>query len=401
MLNVVKVLRWKAYHLWLNLKMKRVRKHRKIRFLFILQELSQWKTETLYKAMLAHPRFEPILGVTKCLGYRGAEAGVIEYCKEKGYEYVWLDPDKPISEQIQVDLLTHQKPYLQEINPAHFINANRSIPTVYIPYYLGTITEEWVVNSRMAYLAWRQFLDFKSNLEEWKRISRVQGCNYCLSGLPIMDELLTPKSSWEDVWPVHDHRKRIIYAPHHTIADRHWVGIGYSTFLEFGQFLLDMRDKYRDQVFFVFKPHPHLFDSLVSYCGEEKARAYFDAWKKPGCSHIEVNDKYIPLFKYSDAMIHDCGSFTIEYLYMGKPVMYLVRDEHHKDNMTGTSSRAFDLHYKGFTKEDIEGFIQDVIAGNDPRAGERKEFLEQELLPPYGKTACENIINEILGEKQA
>ena len=34
-----------------------------IKVLFILPNLPKWKTESLYEAMLAHPRFEPIIGV--------------------------------------------------------------------------------------------------------------------------------------------------------------------------------------------------------------------------------------------------------------------------------------------------------------------------------------------------
>ena len=81
----LKYLKGKLFHLLMERKMRRVRKKDKIRYLFILQELTQWKTETLYQAMLAHPRFEPILGITKCLGYPGAEETVMAYCKEKNY----------------------------------------------------------------------------------------------------------------------------------------------------------------------------------------------------------------------------------------------------------------------------------------------------------------------------
>ena len=377
--------------------MKRVRKKEKIRFLFVLQELSQWKTELLYKSMLGHPRFEPILGITTCLGYPGAEKRVIDYCVGKGYPYVWLDPGKTISEQVNVDMVTHQKPYPDEINPPHFINANRQIPVVCIPYYLSTITEDWIMNNRMSYLAWRHFCDNESCREEWSRISRVRGCNLVVTGLPVMDELMMPKEEFEDVWPVKDHRKRVIYAPHHTIADFHWEGIAYSTFLELGEFMLEMRDKYQDQIYFVFKPHPHLFANLSLCWGQEKAQAYYDAWTKPGFSHLEVNAKYLSLFKHSDAMIHDCGSFTIEYLYTGNPVMYLVKDDHHKDNMTKTAAMAFDMHYKGFSKEDVERFINRVIAGDDPRAEEKEAFVKSELMPPHGKTACANVMDVILG----
>ena len=163
--------------------------------------------------------------------------------------------------------------------------------------------------------------------------------------------------------------------------------------------MLEMRDKYRDKVYFVFKPHPSLRLKLSQYWGEDATKIYYSRWEKPGISHVEEG-KYLSLFKHSDAMIHDCGSFTVEYLYTGNPVMYLVRDNNHTDNMIPYAREAFDLHFKAFSKEDIEQFILDVIAGKDSRAEERKAFLEKNLLPPHRKTACENIINAILGEAE-
>ena len=391
---------WRFYHLWLEQKMKRIRKKSKIRFLFILQELSQWKTEMLYKAMLDHPRFDPILGIAPCVGYGGTEQKVIEYCKEKNYSFLILDPNKTISRQVKVDIVTHQKPYANEINPAHRIRRNLGIPIVSIPYYMSTITEDWVVNHPVCVLAWRQFIDNEECKREWSTIQRLKGCNYTVTGVPIMDELTTPKSFWPDTWPVSDGRKRIIYAPHHTIAKMHWKGIGYSTFLEMGEFMLQMRDKYKDQVYFVFKPHPLLYKNLVTIWGEDRAKEYYESWNLPGCSHVEVNNKYLALFKHSDAMIHDCGSFTIEYLYTGNPVMYLIKDDHHKDNMTPVGARAFDLHYKGQNEDQIEAFVCDVIQGNDPMEQERRVFIENKLLPPNHKSACQNIMNAILGEEE-
>ena len=352
----------------------------------------------LYSAMLADPRFEPILGIAPCLGYPGAEERVIDYCNNKGYNYLLLDAQRTISEQISVDIISHQKPYSREINPAHRIAKNLKVPVVYIPYYLSTITENWVVNERLCLLAWRVFIDNEGSKQEWAIIHCLHGKNYAMTGLPIMDELLIPKSHFSDVWPSKDTRKRIIYAPHHTIADIHLKGIGYSTLLEFGEFMLEMKEKYRDKVYFVFKPHPLLFRNLSSYWGEEKTKVYYDRWNDPGYSHLEVNDKYIALFKYSDAMIHDCGSFTIEYMYTGNPVMYLTKDAHHTDNMTPNAIRAFNLHYMGQTHEDIDRFICDVIVGNDPLKAKREVFFEECLLPPNDRSASENILDAILGQ---
>ena len=161
--------------------------------------------------------------------------------------------------------------------------------------------------------------------------------------------------------------------------------------------MLELRDKYRDQVYFVFKPHPFLRIKLARLWGEEQAEAYFRKWEKPGCSHVEQG-KYLSLFKHSDALIHDCGSFTVEYMYMDRPAMYLVRDDAHADNMIPYAKEAFDLHYKGKDIQDIERFIQDVINGNDPLKARREAFKRQYLLPPHGRTACENIMRSILGE---
>ena len=46
----------------------------------------------------------------------------------------------------------------------------------------------------------------------------------------------------------------------------------------------------------------------------------------------------------------------------------------------------------------IEKFVQNVIDDIDPRKEEREQFFKDYLLPPHGRSACENIIAAILGE---
>lgn len=398
-LRLIHSIKWTAFHFFLETKTRFIRLKKRIRVGFLLQELTQWKSETLYQAMLVHPRFEPIICISPSLGYPGAEKKLIAYCIQKGYKFFLLDKDKTIGTQLDVDFVTPEKPYEKEIHSLHQIDHNKTIPFFVIPYYLSTITENWVVNKRTNLLCWKQFVDNESCLKAWSKVQRLNGKNYAVTGLPVMDELLIPKENLPDVWPNRDKRKRIIYAPHHTIADMHWDGIGYSTFLDYKDFMLQMRDKYEDRVYFVFKPHPSLRNKLDRYWGEAKTKDYYKLWQKPGSSHVEEG-KYLSLFKYSDAMIHDCGSFTVEYMYADRPVMYLVRDAAHEDNMIPYAQEAFNLHIKGQSQEDIENFILDVIAGKDVNANERSAFIKRHLMPPHGKTACENIINAILGENE-
>lgn len=346
--------------------------------------------------MLEHPRFDPIICISPSLGYPGAEKKLIEYCKSQGYEFYRLDPQKTISKQIHIDIVSPEKPYLAEIHKSHQIDSNKRIPYAIIPYYLSTITVDWAVNHRTNLLCWRQFIDNDSTKKEWAKIHKLRGKTYAVTGLPVMDELLTPKEDLIDVWPNKDSRKRFIYAPHHTIADMHLEGIGYSTFLDYYQVMLDLRDKYSNEAYFVFKPHPSLRNRLLKYWGETRTEAYYSKWNKPGVSHVEEG-KYLALFKYSDALIHDCSSFTIEYMYMDNPIMYLVRDDNHDQNMIPYAKEAYNLHYKGNCPNDIEAFIEGVIKGFDPLKESRKSYKVQYLFPPNGKKACENIIDSILG----
>ena len=76
--------------------------------------------------------------------------------------------------------------------------------------------------------------------------------------------------------------------------------------------------------------------------------------------------------------------------------MYLVNGKEHSLNDFGKV--CYDLYYKGHNAEDIEQFVQNVIHDIDPRKEERDKFFNDYLLPPSGKTACQNIIDSILGQ---
>ena len=110
--------------------------------------------------------------------------------------------------------------------------------------------------------------------------------------------------------------------------------------------------------------------------------------------------QYIDLFMTSDAMIHDCSSFTNEYMYTRNPVMYLIRGsvEEHCSQLNTHTVKAFNLHYFGRIAADIESFIVDVINGIDPYKESREQYYKDYLSPINGKSSCDNIIDAILGD---
>lgn len=376
-------------------QIKRIRSKNQIRFLFVLQDLSKWKTEALYKAMMAHPRFEPILGITPPTGKQDTTR-LEEYCHSKGYPYIILDKNRKLTTQVSPDIVAHQQPYFQDIHPTHRVRHNLSVPIVYIPYCIHSLLAYWDSNQYIHHYCWQHYFENSSCCEERKRIHFYHGKNFVVTGLPFWDELAAPKEQFPNPWPT-DGRKRIIYAPHHTIGGLHMEGIEYSTFLENGEFMLEMAEKYKNKIYFVFKPHPRLYHNLVQIKGQAWTDAYYNEWKNRENCNIELGI-YLPLFKHSDAMIHDCSSFTVEYLYMGKPAMYLLRHEDHTANISHYVGEAFDLHEKGRTHHDIERFIQQIITGEDFRKEAREQFYEATLQPPHGQSACANIIDAILGQ---
>ena len=97
-------------------------------------------------------------------------------------------------------------------------------------------------------------------------------------------------------------------------------------------------------------------------------------------------------------MIHDCGSFLIDYLYFGKPVLY---DNPNIDEVRATADefgiRAYEAHYRVKSLADIKQFVDDVVlGGNDPLAPVRKDFFDNYLRPRDGKTASRFIYDDIV-----
>lgn len=387
------------YRALLPYRTKSMRKKEVINVTFLVNDLPTWKTESLFSEMLRHPRFNPIVGIPIAIERPGSHLEVIEHCKNNNYPFIVLDSEKRIKPQTKADIVFYLKPYQPEYHPKHRYVENLDIIHMYVFYSFHGILEPAVLNKPMYRVQLYDFYDNIFSAEDAKADSWNHGENFCVTGLPFADDLLADKSLTKDQWKDSSGRKRIIYAPHHTIGGIHMKGCDYGTFLETGEYMLELAKKYKDMVFFAFKPHPLLRDRLCRVWDESRVSAYFKEWQELENAQYE-NGPYIGLFKYSDALIHDCSSFIAEYIAMDKPVMFLLKDEHIDDNLNRTFKYAQKLHYHGRTYDDIERFIQMVIEDDDPIADERHKFVQDYLHPPYGKTACENIINAILAEKE-
>ena len=383
------------YKSYLPFRVRKIRKQSKIRVLFFLTELSTWKTEDLYLLMKKHPRFNVVIGISRSVPVPEAKKQLQLYLESHNYKYLDLDMGESYSQTISPDIVFYQKPYDSEILQSNRYKYHLNSLFCFCTYGFNTILESWAVNQPLLYHAWQIYMENSSVSNEFRRIMLKNKRSFVVTGLPMMDILGKDKENFPNPW-LNNEKKKIIYAPHHTIGDLHVEGIPYSTFLDYADGILTLAEKYSTHVHFAFKPHPILYGKLLKIWGKQRTQQYYDRWSSLPNTQIETGD-YLGLFKHSDAMIHDCSSFQVEYLYTHNPVLFLMRNEYEPDNLSSIAKSSFDLHEKARCLEDIEAFIVNVINGIDKLKGDREDYVKTNLIPPNNKTACENIIDAILG----
>lgn len=383
-------------------KVKDLRQKEVIKVLFVIHELASWKTENLYLRMQKHPRFNAQLLLVPVREDYSFNI-LIEYLENKGYSFATIDKGESIKKKFYPDIIFYGKPYDGILHWRYFYKNNLYALFCNVAYCFRNRNSPHLKKIHYGGYVWQEYVENDKIIEEKCNILKINADNMVNTGLPIMDTLLLDKLQFENPWlPLSCNRKRIIYAPHHTLKSETTIfksPFYYATFQEYADFMLEMAEKYQDRVQWAFKPHPLLRSKLYQLWGPQKTDAYYKRWNDMENCQIDEGE-YMGLFKHSDAMIHDCGSFKLEYLYTNNPVMYLVKDNPEYDYENWQTTKALELHYKGRCKADIEQFIQNVIDNKDEMQRERREFVKRYLTPPNGKSACENIIHAILGEEE-
>lgn len=282
-------------------------------------------------------------------------------------------------------------------NTNRFLAEASNAITCFVPYgYFLSNSQEFVFdndfNYKMTYLFWESSVALAMS----ERYARNKGENSFFQGYPKLDPFFDGHSP-ENVWKTQSAaKKKIVWAPHHSIENDpdHY---GYSCFNELADVMLELAEKYRDKAQFAFRPHPLLRSRLNAdeRWGEQRTAEYYQKWEQRENTQLSDGD-YVDLLLTSDAMIGDSVSFMCEYSAIDKPYLYTVRDDtvSHKFNELGKDVFNRLLYKAPPLSDEIENFLQNVVLnGNDPLSEKRRAFAKENLLPPDGKSASENIFN--------
>lgn len=370
---------------------------------FFLTVPGMWKDDEVFKTMQQHPHYHPFVVIYPYDIYKNYDKSEIQqtlertkrFIEEKGYEYIipydnerhhWVD----LKSIIKPDVVFFTSPY-KDSYPKYYIYHYRDTFTCYVPYgysalELSSLNYDLIFHN----LVGLHFVPNEMHKQISVRTARNKGINTVVTGHPATEVFLrkdyVPQNQWK---PQSKPKKKVIFAPHHTINDPDYP----SLFLDICDEMLEIAEQFKDEVQFVFKPHQVLKFKLIQQWGKEKTEAYYQKWDEMENTQL-VSDGYVDLFLTSDALIHDCGSFTTEYLFIGKPVMYLCRkgiDMTQRFNEFGIHS--FECHYKGSNVTEIKRFLQEVvIEGKDPMRTKREQFFEDYLKPKDGILPSQKIL---------
>ena len=380
--------------------LKRKQKKERLTVVFLALNVSMWKFDGLFRLLQKNPRFNPIVVSSvrpneSETEQRLDQEKMAEFFRGRGFEFIQgFDFERktrfPLA-SLSPDIIFYPQPYMGITAKEYEFTKQRDALFCYLPYAFETTAEEYTYNNAYQNVAWRIFLPTDLHKTYAEAISQIRGKNCVITGYPTADEyanLIVEKSPWA----VGDSRKRVIWSPHHSIMSREMFGT--SSFLEYFDAMLSIAEKFRDRVVFAFKPHPMLITKLYKVWGKKKTDLYYEKWARMENS-FQALGEYRDLFIESDALIHDCGSFTVEYLYAGKPVMYVFK-KNRTAKESGFGKQAIAVHYHGHSCADIERFIEEtVLGGNDPKRAEREAFFQKYLLPPNGQSVAKNILDEL------
>ena len=410
------ILRKSIHYLWLHgwryrtirsehdKLVRQLRQKKQLNVVFTAIDVSLWRYQHVYELMAADPRFNVSIVLTPCISREHIDQdveGLRRFFDHRHIAYIDFNPEKPcdIRNELQPDIIFYTQPYEYLLSDVHDCRNFYDRLVCYIPYAFWTATGKLSYDLHFCNLAWRMYYSTDMHLQDARALATNHGSNVRVVGYPNADDYLSPShaSPWKDGKDGKE-RKRVIWAPHWTIKPKSTFP-PRSNFLWMADLMVRLAREYRDTVQFAFKPHPNLLTQLYEHeqWGRQRSDEYWELWRNMPNTQLETGE-FINLFMTSDAMIHDSASFTVEYHFSQRPSLFVSKDRQPIiDGMNDFGKKAFQQHYFAKDEADIRRFIDDtVLKGQDPMLAQRRQFFNDYLLPPNGKSVAQNVLDDIV-----
>lgn len=364
----------------------------------LIQEKSIWPSmESVYTAMASDERFEVKLVYVPFFHVNKTEGNGIQ---------LYLEDNLPVVPHTECDLsrenpdvVIFAKPY-NSIPPQFYIREVEKIVerTVYIPYGME-------INYDLIYYGFQNYLHYRV----WRHVGygplvkKVgaqygfrNGENIAVWGHPKADQHGPDRTySIPEEWQKKIRGRRVLlWCPHHTIVPGPEC---VSTWLDFSGTVFAQAEKHKDIVL-LWRPHPMLLGALVNnhHLTQEEMEQFLAEKTAIDNVILDRSEDYRVAFAASDGMISDGTTFSIEYLYTGKPLMLTTKKLGSFYNGEALKKGL----YIGRDKADIASFMDNFAAGRDPKRQVRQELRRELFFQPQGKSVGQNIADHIIADIQ-
>ncbi|ADE82334.1 CDP-glycerol glycerophosphotransferase family protein [Xylanibacter ruminicola] len=375
---------------------ERIRHKKQINVAFFCMSVPMFKYEEVFRIMQEDPYFNPIFFIAPRKGNIKNllnEVSAMEmYCKDNRFPYVklknkYLNIGQDVS-IYNIDIAFYSQPYTRICCKEYYYDKLKDSLLCYTPYgYLISYTKHNYL-SVLNLIAWKNFMPTSVSVRVAKEFNPSYNNLYYLGYTGYDSYCKCKEYHWKS-----SNKKHVIWAPHHSIASKGWLHL--SCFLDIYEYMIDLVKKYEKEIEFVFKPHPHLYPALCQEWGQQKADDYYNRWRSMPNTSINEGNAY-EIFKSSDALIHDCGSFLLDYMFTKKPCLYIAFSGKLNVETAEDGTDAYNAHYHAYKKVDIEKFLQDIVCdGKDDMMTIREAVLNKYIKPENGYSASRNIVNNI------
>lgn len=374
--------------------LKRIKKSKgskPVKVLFLVTENSKWGYQSLYETFDKDEDFEPLVVVSVLKDvHKGKDKTRMNL--EENYNFF-----KSRGMKVEYGYKNHKYIDLRKFNPdIVFYEQPWGIPHIHKPkkvsaYALcahisyGIASNPKVLQGGKVFFTslWKFFIAHECLLKEYyETLPDLKG---------IIEVTGHPKLDVYENYLEKEHEKfTIIYAPHFSVGKSL---LHFSTFDWSGYFILEWA-KNHPEINWIFKPHPNLKSHFIKtgYMKPHEVEAYFEEWQKIG--KVYTQGDYFNLFKNSDGMITDCGSFLIEYFATGKPILHLVSclSARHNELIKLVGNN----YYKIYNLPSLKCYLEEIFV---KRNDFMKNIRQEECLKILSKNfnSAEKIFNYIKG----
>ncbi len=247
----------------------------------------------------------------------------------------------------------------------------------YVPYgYKVAYAPQAHFNMKLQNVAWKIFCESEWHYSQFVKYEKLKGENVAVSGYPKLDEYSNGNMDYS-VWKNgNSKKKRIIWAPHWAFRCNN---LQVSTFDKNYKKFYKYASKHQE-IDWILKPHQRLFFWAIEsgLMNRKEVKEYIKCWNDLPNAKVYNEGMYMNIFKTSDALITDCGSFLGEYLPNNKPVIQLY-NAGLKLNEIG--NKIVKSYYIAHNFEEVEKYIKNIVIENDDYKKNDRENVMKFVMP--------------------